>query len=78
VSPLAATVMRGFYRRAKGCPDRLPWHRETPDPILVAAVMEREQAAGPWTWGAARACSRCGWLRTRKEITFTLICGLPC
>jgi cyclopropane fatty-acyl-phospholipid synthase-like methyltransferase len=43
VSPLAATVMRGFYRRAKGCPDRLPWHRETPDPILVAAVMEREQ-----------------------------------
>jgi SAM-dependent methyltransferase len=35
--------MRGFYRRAKGCPDRLPWHRDSPDPILVSTVMEREQ-----------------------------------
>jgi SAM-dependent methyltransferase len=43
VSAVGARVMRGFYRRAKGRPDQLPWHRESPDPILVSAVMEREQ-----------------------------------
>jgi cyclopropane fatty-acyl-phospholipid synthase-like methyltransferase len=43
VSPLAAKVMRRFYRRAKGCPDRLPWHRESPNPMLVSAVMKSEQ-----------------------------------
>ena len=41
MSSLAAWVMRRFYRRAEGSPDRLPWHRESPNPLLVSAVEER-------------------------------------
>src|SRR5262245_36648207 len=35
---MAKVVMRQFYRRADGDPRRLPWHRETPDRMLVAAA----------------------------------------
>ncbi len=34
-------VMGRFYERAQGRPERLPWHRETPEPILAAAVSAR-------------------------------------
>jgi trans-aconitate methyltransferase len=35
---LAKIVMRKFYRDARGHPERLPWHRESPSRALVAAV----------------------------------------
>lgn len=38
---MAKMVMRKFYRNAEGHPERLPWHRETPEPILVDVVRER-------------------------------------
>src|SRR5262245_51614482 len=31
-------VMRKFYRNARGTPERLPWHRDSPSRALVAAV----------------------------------------
>lgn len=38
---MAKMVMRKFYRKAAGRPERLPWHRDTPEPILVDAVAAR-------------------------------------
>jgi 2-polyprenyl-3-methyl-5-hydroxy-6-metoxy-1,4-benzoquinol methylase len=40
---MAGRVMRGFYRHAEGVPERLPWHREQPSPILVSAVHARDR-----------------------------------
>jgi SAM-dependent methyltransferase len=42
MSKVAATVMRRFYRQAQGAPERLPWHREDPPPVLVSAASARE------------------------------------
>jgi SAM-dependent methyltransferase len=41
MSAMAKMVMRKFYRKAEGRPERLPWHRETPEQILVDAVAAR-------------------------------------
>jgi cyclopropane fatty-acyl-phospholipid synthase-like methyltransferase len=38
MSRMARLVMGRFYREAAGDPSRLPWHRETPDALLAAAV----------------------------------------
>ena len=38
---MAKLVMRKFYRKAAGRTEKLPWHRETPETILVDAVRER-------------------------------------
>jgi 2-polyprenyl-3-methyl-5-hydroxy-6-metoxy-1,4-benzoquinol methylase len=35
---IAKSVMQSFYRKAEGKPERLPWHRESPSPVLVSAV----------------------------------------
>jgi SAM-dependent methyltransferase len=43
VSPMAEKVMRRFYRQARGVPERLPWHREEPSPVLVSAVKARDR-----------------------------------
>lgn len=37
---MAKMVMRKFYRKADGRPERLPWHRETPEEILVDTVRD--------------------------------------
>jgi SAM-dependent methyltransferase len=34
--------MGRFYRQADGDPRRLPWHRDTPVPLLTAAVRKRD------------------------------------
>jgi SAM-dependent methyltransferase len=41
MSAISRMVMRKFYRQAEGRPERLPWHRETPEQILVDAVAAR-------------------------------------
>jgi len=41
MSAVSRMVMRKFYRQAEGRPERLPWHRETPEQILVDAVAAR-------------------------------------
>jgi SAM-dependent methyltransferase len=41
---LAERVMRGFYLRADGDPERLPWYRATPGENLIAAVRARDGA----------------------------------
>lgn len=41
MSAMAENVMRSFYRRAKGDATRLPWHREAPGRLLVAAAGSR-------------------------------------
>lgn len=41
MSTMARRVMGRFYARADGRPERLPWHRETPEPILAKAVAAR-------------------------------------
>jgi cyclopropane fatty-acyl-phospholipid synthase-like methyltransferase len=38
MSSMAKIVMGRFYREAAGDPSRLPWHREAPEALLVAAV----------------------------------------
>jgi 2-polyprenyl-3-methyl-5-hydroxy-6-metoxy-1,4-benzoquinol methylase len=38
MSAMAKLVMSKFYRNAAGDPARLPWHRENPSQLLVAAV----------------------------------------
>jgi SAM-dependent methyltransferase len=43
VSTMAEWVMRRFYRQARGVPERLPWHREEPSPVLVSAVKARDR-----------------------------------
>jgi SAM-dependent methyltransferase len=43
VSTMAEKVMRRFYRHARGAPERLPWHREEPSPVLVSAVKARDR-----------------------------------
>jgi cyclopropane fatty-acyl-phospholipid synthase-like methyltransferase len=35
---MAKMVMGKFYRQAQGRPERLPWHREEPGPLLAATV----------------------------------------
>jgi SAM-dependent methyltransferase len=35
---IAKGVMQSFYRKAEGRPERLPWHRESPSPVLDSAV----------------------------------------
>jgi len=40
MSAMAKMVMRKFYRKAGGRPERLPWHREEPEAILADAVRE--------------------------------------
>src|SRR5215212_8494889 len=35
---VAKLVMRKFYRKAEGHPERLPWHQDAPPKILVSAV----------------------------------------
>lgn len=40
-STMGRKVMGRFYARAEGRPERLPWHRETPEPILARAVAAR-------------------------------------
>lgn len=37
-------VMQKFYRKAEGCPERLPWHLEEPSKLLVAAVEAHDSA----------------------------------
>lgn len=37
---MAKMVMRKFYRKADGHPERLPWHRETPEEILADTVRD--------------------------------------
>ena len=34
MSAMAKMVMRKFYREAEGYPERLPWHRHEPGPLL--------------------------------------------
>ena len=41
MSTMARKVMGRFYAKADGSPERLPWHRETPEPILAKAVAAR-------------------------------------
>jgi SAM-dependent methyltransferase len=43
VNTMAARVMRRFYRQARGVPERLPWHREEPSPVLVSAAKARDR-----------------------------------
>jgi 2-polyprenyl-3-methyl-5-hydroxy-6-metoxy-1,4-benzoquinol methylase len=43
VITMAEKVMRRFYRQARGVPERLPWHREEPSPVLVSAVKARDR-----------------------------------
>jgi SAM-dependent methyltransferase len=38
---MAKMVMRKFYRKADGHPERLPWHQDTPPKLLVDAVAAR-------------------------------------
>ncbi|HVE71188.1 MAG TPA: methyltransferase domain-containing protein, partial [Thermoanaerobaculia bacterium] len=38
---LAKLVMRKFYRKAEGRPERLPWHQEDPPKILLSVVANR-------------------------------------
>jgi 2-polyprenyl-3-methyl-5-hydroxy-6-metoxy-1,4-benzoquinol methylase len=38
---VAKLVMGRFYRQAAGDPARLPWHREVPSRVLIAAVAAR-------------------------------------
>ena len=38
MSAIAKTVMRKFYRKAEGQPERLPWYQQTPPPLLQKAV----------------------------------------
>lgn len=38
MSAIAKAVMRKFYRKAEGHPEKLPWHQEQPPKILVDAV----------------------------------------
>ena len=40
---IAQSVMRGFYRKAEGMPERLPWHRESPSRVLTSAVACRNR-----------------------------------
>ena len=35
---IAKSMMQGFYRKAEGKPERLPWHRESPNRVLVSAA----------------------------------------
>ena len=41
MSAMVKLVMRKFYRKAEGRPERLPWHQEAPPQILVSAVAAR-------------------------------------
>ena len=38
---ISKMVMAKFYRKAEGHPERLPWHQETPPPILESAIAGR-------------------------------------
>lgn len=42
----AKLVMRRFYQRAGGRPDKLPWHREEPDRMLAAAARGQDGKRG--------------------------------
>lgn len=41
MSAISKIVMRKFYRRADGHPEKLPWHQDTPPKVLVDAVAAR-------------------------------------
>ncbi|HEX2059983.1 MAG TPA: class I SAM-dependent methyltransferase [Thermoanaerobaculia bacterium] len=41
MSAISRLVMRKFYRKAEGQPERLPWHQEEPPRILKRAVSAR-------------------------------------
>jgi SAM-dependent methyltransferase len=43
---LAKAVMRRFYQRADGDPERLPWHRTNPDRMLIAAARRQDGRRG--------------------------------
>jgi SAM-dependent methyltransferase len=47
MSVMAKLVMGRFYRAAQGSAERLPWHREDPSPLLVAAVKARGRHSPP-------------------------------
>ena len=38
---MAKMVMRKFYRQADGYPERLPWHRNEPGPLLERVIAAR-------------------------------------
>jgi hypothetical protein len=40
---MAEKVMRRFYLKARGVPERLPSHREEPSTVLVSAVNTRDR-----------------------------------
>jgi SAM-dependent methyltransferase len=42
MSTIAQTVMKNFYRKAEGDPQRLPWHRDAPSRLLTSAVASRQ------------------------------------
>jgi SAM-dependent methyltransferase len=39
---MAKMVMQKFYRQAEGIPERLPWHRDTPERLLISVVQARQ------------------------------------
>jgi hypothetical protein len=41
MGPLTRVVLDRLYARAAGDPRRLPWHDETPSPLLIKAVEGR-------------------------------------
>ncbi|HET8773383.1 MAG TPA: class I SAM-dependent methyltransferase [Thermoanaerobaculia bacterium] len=41
MSAMAKLVMQKFYRKAEGRPEKLPWHRDEPEQILIDAVAAR-------------------------------------
>jgi SAM-dependent methyltransferase len=42
MATMAEKVMRRFYIQAEGRPERLPWHRDSPSAVLVAAAEARQ------------------------------------
>ena len=65
MTTMAEQVMRRFYRRARGAPERLPWHREAPSSVLDSAVKARDRHGLALMWGVAPGCSLSGW-RSRE------------
>ena len=61
---IAKSVMRSFYRKAEGKPERLPWHRESPSRVLVSAVLLAPDERARSTTGAelAMLARRREWL----------------